>query len=188
MLKLEAIALFAGLTGCLALSAADAAIVDLGPAPGPGPVLNIGDVGVIPDAPRIVPAGQITDSWYFQLGNFAQVGGGVASIEFTVSPTIGYDIENLGLTLYDSSDVAIGGGSTMTSFTVNSLAFGAYHIAVTGNAIGASGGQYAGSVQAAAPVPVPAALGLLASGLGALGLFRRRRREEGVRLSPRLAA
>jgi hypothetical protein len=54
------------------------------------------------------------------------------------------------------------------------LAAGSYVLEIRGNVSGQFGGSYSG-VMNLAPVPVPAAIWLLISGLGALGLWRRSR-------------
>ncbi|HET8707460.1 MAG TPA: FxDxF family PEP-CTERM protein [Pseudomonadales bacterium] len=72
--------------------------------------------------------------------------------------------------------------SLTTSFGVGSVAVisnlilnpGTYVLEVRGNAVGAAGGSYAGTLNLAA-VPVPAALPLLLSGMGLLGGAIRRR-------------
>jgi ABC-type amino acid transport substrate-binding protein len=57
------------------------------------------------------------------------------------------------------------------------LAQGSYVLEVLGTVTGTAGGSYSGVLNLApAPVPLPAALPLLLSGLGGLGLWGRRRR------------
>lgn len=55
------------------------------------------------------------------------------------------------------------------------LAAGTYVLEVRGNVSGAFGGSYAG-IANLAPIPLPAALPMLLSGLGAFGFWARRRR------------
>lgn len=57
------------------------------------------------------------------------------------------------------------------------LAAGTYYLEVRGNVTGSSGGSYNGSLNIA-PVPLPAGLPLLLSGLGALGGLVRRRSKQ----------
>jgi hypothetical protein len=58
--------------------------------------------------------------------------------------------------------------------TFNTVPAGTYYLDIRGTATGTSGGTYAGILNVA-PVPLPAALPLLLSGLGLLGAARRRR-------------
>ncbi|MBV8341725.1 MAG: FxDxF family PEP-CTERM protein [Gammaproteobacteria bacterium] len=71
-------------------------------------------------------------------------------------------------TVYESTN---SGGTDMLNAT---LAAGTYVLEVRGVVTGSSGGEYAGTLQVA-PVPLPAALPLLISGLGLLGGLVRRR-------------
>lgn len=64
-------------------------------------------------------------------------------------------------------------GGTRVDLPTQTLAAGTYVLQVRGVINGTAGGAYAGTVNTA-PIPVPAAFPLLISGLGMLGLFRRR--------------
>jgi hypothetical protein len=75
-----------------------------------------------------------------------------------------------------SSPINGGPGITGTySVLSTDLGAGTYVLEVRGNATGSSGGSYSGTLNLA-PVPLPAALPLLVSGLGLLGGMARRRR------------
>jgi hypothetical protein len=67
------------------------------------------------------------------------------------------------------------GGTTATSLVIpeTTLAAGTYVLELRGTSVGAAGGSFSGVLNVT-PVPLPAALPLLMSGLGLLGLRRRR--------------
>ena len=64
-------------------------------------------------------------------------------------------------------------GGSFVALPTQNLAAGTYVLQVRGVINGSAGGAYSGTVNTA-PIPVPAAFPLLISGLGMLGLFRRR--------------
>jgi hypothetical protein len=70
--------------------------------------------------------------------------------------------------------LAPGGNSISASF--NGIQSGTYILDVAGVASGTSGGSYIGSVDLQQPVPLPAAIWLMLSGLGGLGVLVRKRR------------
>ncbi len=77
-------------------------------------------------------------------------------------------------TLYQAWTQAVGSGEVAV-INQTGLAAGTYVLQIRGNVSGSSGGTYVGQLQVT-PVPLPAALPLLISGLGLLsGAIRRRR-------------
>lgn len=66
-------------------------------------------------------------------------------------------------------------GGSVAVLQSAALTAGTYVLEIRGNVVGTAGGSYAGVLNVA-PVPLPAALPLLLSGLGALGAARRRRK------------
>jgi hypothetical protein len=77
----------------------------------------------------------------------------------------------------DSWSAPISGPGLSGSYSVISpttLSAGTYVLEVRGNVTGTSGGSYSGTLNLA-PVPLPAAIWLLLSGLGGLGTIARRR-------------
>ena len=77
-------------------------------------------------------------------------------------------------TLYQSWTQAVGSGEVAV-INQTGLAAGTYVLQIRGNVSGSSGGTYVGQLQVT-PVPLPAALPLLISGIGLLGGAIRRRR------------
>jgi hypothetical protein len=132
------------------------------------------------------------DDYAFQVG-----GSSLSSITATIDLGAVFDISNLQVRLYQGSlqttttgPVSSGlmqawsaltltalGSGTSNVQVINpvSLAPGSYVLEVRGNITGTSGGVYAGAMNLA-PVPEPAAIGLMLAGLGVLGLIGRRRR------------
>lgn len=78
-------------------------------------------------------------------------------------------------TVWSSWSTPISGGLTGSYSVLNTdLAAGNYVLEVRGNVTGSSGGSYSGTLNVA-PVPLPAALPLMLSGLGMVGAMARRR-------------
>lgn len=75
---------------------------------------------------------------------------------------------------YDLWTAPAPGGGTVAVLPDTYLSAGTYVLEVRGDVTGTSGGGYSGTFQLT-PVPLPAALPLLLSGLGALGAALRRR-------------
>jgi hypothetical protein len=76
-----------------------------------------------------------------------------------------------------SSPISGGASGIISVIAPTDLAQGSYVLEVRGTVTGSAGGSYSGVLNLApAPVPLPAALPLLLSGLGGLGLWSRRRR------------
>ncbi|MBV9697347.1 MAG: VPLPA-CTERM sorting domain-containing protein [Gammaproteobacteria bacterium] len=125
------------------------------------------------------------------------IGGGAAGDVLTASLGLGntFNIENLQFRLYEvasgTTDPIVGGvppGSTLVqswmgnpgsgtgviSQSFSAIQPGTYILDIAGIADGTHGGTYIGQLNLA-PVPLPAALWLLASGLGVCGVSLRRR-------------
>lgn len=80
----------------------------------------------------------------------------------------------------DSSNSTVG-GLTVATIGTTLLNPGTYVLEIRGTASGSSGGTYSGVLNLTTPVPLPAALPLLISALGGLGLIRRKRVAEAPR-------
>jgi hypothetical protein len=138
-----------------------------------------------------VGAYDFQDSYQFTVGTSASGDTLLASLGFGTS----FDIANLQFRLYEVAGAAtqpiVGGipaGSTLVSSwtglapgdnsmttSFSGIQSGTYILDIAGIASGTSGGTYVGSVNLQ-PVPLPAALWLMLSGLGGLGAVSRRRR------------
>ena len=144
--------------------------------------------------PSTVGSYAFQDTYKFSVSQAAS--GDVLTVSLnlsTVSPV--FDISNLQFRLYEVASNAVqpglgippgstvikawmgtSGPSTGTAIQANfsGIQAGTYFLDVAGTADGSSGGTYVGQLNLA-PVPLPAALPLLVSGLGLFGTFRRRR-------------
>ena len=130
------------------------------------------------------------DSWSFQLTNSAAIGSFVGSINFTngFAGPVTQGIDSLELRLLGPGGTVFGSGSVFNFPVVpaqqqvfsivaqsGSFAPGAYSLEVRGQLVGPTS-SYAGTLNAMPTVvPLPAALPLLAAGLGVMAFFRRRR-------------
>lgn len=143
--------------------------------------------------PSTVGSYAFQDTYKFTVSQAAS--GDVLTVSLnlsTVSPV--FDISNLQFRLYEVSSNAVqpglgmppgsklitawmgtSGPSTGSSIQANfsGIQAGTYFLDVAGTADGSMGGTYVGQLNLA-PVPLPAALPLLLSGLGLFGALRRR--------------
>ncbi len=147
----------------------------------------------IPGSYGLNPNGaEFYDDYVFTIG-----GSSVSSITATIDLSQVFDISDLNVRLFSwsgtseqsSQTVTIGSvpGGAIQAWTFatgtgevavidqNNLAAGTYVLQVRGNVSGANGGTYVGSLNVT-PVPLPAALPLLLSGLGMLGGLAYRRK------------
>jgi len=120
------------------------------------------------------------------LGNFLKISG-LQERLYAASPTDPTPILGVpaaasngsGLYFEAWSQPVIVGGSSLGTIAVlsqtNALPTGTYVLEVRGTVTGGAGGSYAGTLNVN-PVPLPAALPLLFSGLGLIGFAGRRRR------------
>jgi hypothetical protein len=144
--------------------------------------------------PSTVGSYAFEDTYKFSVSQAAS--GDVLTVSLnlgTVSPV--FDISNLQFRLYEVSSNAVqpglgvppgstlitawmgtSGPSTGTSIRANfsGIQAGTYFLDVAGTADGSLGGTYLGQLNLS-PVPLPAALPLLLSGLGLFGAVRRRK-------------
>jgi hypothetical protein len=105
-----------------------------------------------------------------QVGLFSYMAGQSLPVYGTTLPP--------GSVAVDGWSAPINSGSTSGTISVipaTNLAAGTYVLEVLGTVKGSAGGSYSGVLDLT-PVPLPAALPLLLSGMGALGLWGRRRR------------
>ena len=103
----------------------------------------------------------------------------VASISRTAAT--GLDITGLGLYTSGGTQVTLGravstGAIDVWTLTRDNLALGNYYLQVSGSLVSNTSGSF-GGVVILAPVPEPAAYGMMLAGLGVVGLIGLRRRE-----------
>jgi hypothetical protein len=140
----------------------------------------------------VVTQGGVTynflDTWQFTLGVGANVGAFVGSLNSVgAGGVVTQGIANLQLRLLDGSGQIVSGGAwqaiglgpgTQQVFSViapAAFAAGHYTLQIRGTLAGDTS-AYAGTLQALQPVPLPAALPLLAGGLLLMSTALRRRR------------
>lgn len=124
------------------------------------------------------------DRWTFTLADEANVSSFAATLNFTDGGgTVTQGIENLQLRLVGPSSMVIGWQTVqnyvgfqqvLSSVSPAPYAAGNYALEIRGTLVGPAS-SYAGTL-VASPVPLPAALPMLAAGLGAFAMMRRRRR------------
>lgn len=135
----------------------------------PGATLAPSSVAQIPT--QFLGPGTFSDNYFFTTSVTTSVGVSVASFEIPST----YSISGLDATLSNSTHTSVDSGQ---NFLLASLPAGTYEINVSGDAIGPAGGAYAGVVKVdpPRPVPLPAAVWLLLSGIAGVGSIARRRR------------
>lgn len=115
-----------------------------------------------------VDPGEFTDTFTFVVSDSSAFYGSVANLALVLNLVNVRDISHMELEL-GTDPVGVGATLSMAN-----LAPGAYHLIVTGDAVGTAGGTYGLAVDVSA-VPIPASVILFGSGLLALGLYGWRR-------------
>ncbi len=155
---LGSLALAAG----LAVSAsAGAATYDLG-------TLSTGVTQFGPNAVN----GTFSDTIDFTIAGASNLAAGVGALNFSLGSTPYFGINNLNLTLYNSHNVDLGSGA---SVSLNDLSGGSYYAVITGKTYGVAGGEYGGAISISA-VPEASTLAMMLAGLGLLGYVASRRK------------
>lgn len=142
--------------------------------------------GTVSPAAPAAPVYDFLDSWHFVLGNGADIGGFVGSLNFVdQGNTVTQGIDNLELRLLGPGNINVVGwqsvanfGPVQQAFSVlapSSYAAGSYALEVRGLLVGPTS-AYAGTLQAVSPVPLPATLPLFAAGVLLLGAVVKRAR------------
>lgn len=118
------------------------------------------------------------DTFTFSLSPSATVNSIVASLNLAGL----FNITNLQVNLKNLSTASLiqawttpSGNGEVAVITANNLGAANYALNIRGKVDGIAGGTYVGAVNAASPVPVPGALGLLLLGLGSLGFISKRK-------------
>jgi hypothetical protein len=103
------------------------------------------------------------------------------AIVSSISRTAATGLDITALTLFTGSGTQVATGSALHSgaidvwtLSTNNLAVGNYYVQVSGKMVSATSGSFGGTVMLA-PVPEPAAFGMMLAGLGLVGFMARRR-------------
>jgi hypothetical protein len=103
------------------------------------------------------------------------------AIVSSISRTAATGLDITGLTLFTGSGTQVTMGSALHSGAIdvwtlssNNLAVGNYYVQVSGTMVSATSGSFGGAVMLA-PIPEPAAYGMMLAGLGLVGFMARRR-------------
>jgi hypothetical protein len=120
----------------------------------------------------VVPKGSFLDTYSFTLNLGSGIDAAVGVLNF--GKTYRVDLSSFSYTLYDNTNNILGTATDDFGFSVASLSSGSYHLNVSGNAVGTSGGKYQGAITVT-PVPEPESYAMLLAGLGLMGAIARRR-------------
>lgn len=117
--------------------------------------------------------GSFLDKIAFTLDSDSIGSFGAGPLNFKVAGKDVRHISNLNMSLFNSSNVNLGGG---LEFSLSPLAAGNYYLQISGLADGTKGGYYAGAIEIS-PVPEPGTWTTLLAGLAMFGFMAYRRRE-----------
>lgn len=143
---------------------------------GVGSTFNLGLLDSTPTVKYVQQAsGSVFDRFYFSIGTQSDATLSATNVQLSTPLFDILNIPNLSMSVFESNTNVLLNGPTASgqSATIN-LAAGNYYAQVSGNITGLAGGSYLVSM-AALPVPVPAAIWLLGSGLiGLVSVSRRK--------------
>ena len=118
--------------------------------------------------------GPFSDIYNFTVSTLSDLAGSVTNHQLQFGTTDILNINSLNMSVYNAANVLLSSSGSGVSVLDTNIAAGAYHALVTGTGTGTLGGAYMVSI-IAQPVPVPAAVWLLGSGLiGIIGVARRK--------------
>lgn len=110
------------------------------------------------------------------------IGTNLDAVIGSISRTADVGLDITGLSLYDDDDTLVTAGTLVADgaldiWTISSsnLDAGDYYLQVSGSLVSDTEASFGGAVMLA-PVPEPAAVGMMLGGLGALGFVARRRK------------
>ena len=135
--------------------------------------INVGTLSMTPYIHFEVESGAFSDTYNFTIATLSDAAASVTNHTLYYGPLTILNIPDLSMSIYDAGnnllDTVASGGSSYGLAPA-----GNYHAVVSGTTTGLSGGAYMISMTAS-PVPVPAAVWLLGSGLlGLVGVARRK--------------
>ena len=141
-------------------------------------VVDLGELspGVTPYT-ATVAAGAFSTDYTFSLANLTSGVFSLNQLPLTNTGVAVFDFSSLKFDLYSVADGWQAGAVAGGEFSFANLAAGDYYVTVAGNANGAFGGIYAGSISIAA-VPEPSSIAMLMIGFAALGAVARRRQNK----------
>lgn len=124
-----------------------------------------------------VSAGAFTDTFNFSIGTVSDLAASATNHSLSLASLSMWDISGLSMSIFGPSGLISGPTGSGISVTNPSLPAGSsYYAQVSGTATGLSGGAYSVAM-VASPVPVPAAVWLLGSGLIGLVVVSRRKKQ-----------
>ena len=122
------------------------------------------------------PVGAVNDTYNFSLSGLSDASGSATNHILSIGADVVQNISGFNFSIYNSSNALMSSTGSGIDSNFFSLGAGSYYAVVSGIASGTEGGKYSVSLSTEPqPVPVPAAVWLLGSGLiGLVGVARRK--------------
>lgn len=125
---------------------------------------------------EMTPFGNFSDTYNFTIYSPSSGAASVTNHQLAYGTFDILNIKNLKMEIFSVANGLFSSSYSGASVASQNILSGSYYAVVTGNSIGSSGGTYMMSMAAVPnPIPVPAAVWLLGSGLlGLVGVARRK--------------